>query len=378
MIWHQYFVFPVKQPPFCTGGGHSRPVPAHLCALLLPDRFSSATVTRVLYTPTGASIIALGSNGVHKVWNWEMKETQSIAKAMRQAPCDLWRPNFETEMINELRENGDRARAWFSLDKTGTFLLSASGGEVSVYSMNSLKKLSLGIAFPYPPAATCVAFSNKEYNTIAVGMDDSSILIYSFIFNEIKCKLSGHEKSITGLAFSKILNVLVSCGADAQLCVWSVVGWEKMASAVLQTGGCAGVLFHSDETRLVAFNEREMSLYGVQHLDRLSQWTPQGTHITDVTLSVDGHSAFACCNNGKVHIFLYTRALGLIPTCWINPTAYLAPHSVSGGVFPRAIAAHPSEANQFALGLSDGSVVVVEPLESDGKWHDFAHSASQP
>lgn len=37
-------------------------------------------------------------------------------------------------------------------------------------------------------------------------------------------------------------------------------------------------------------------------------------------------------------------------------------------VHPLAIAAHPSEPNQFALGLADGGVHVLEPLESEGKW----------
>ena len=37
-------------------------------------------------------------------------------------------------------------------------------------------------------------------------------------------------------------------------------------------------------------------------------------------------------------------------------------------VHPLVIAAHPQEPNQFALGLSDGVVHVLEPLESDGKW----------
>lgn len=37
-------------------------------------------------------------------------------------------------------------------------------------------------------------------------------------------------------------------------------------------------------------------------------------------------------------------------------------------VHPLVIAAHPSEPNQFALGLTDGSVHVLEPLESEGKW----------
>lgn len=37
-------------------------------------------------------------------------------------------------------------------------------------------------------------------------------------------------------------------------------------------------------------------------------------------------------------------------------------------VYPLCIAAHPSDANQFALGLTDGGVCVLEPLESDGQW----------
>lgn len=42
--------------------------------------------------------------------------------------------------------------------------------------------------------------------------------------------------------------------------------------------------------------------------------------------------------------------------------------SDSSNVHPLVIAAHPQEPNQFALGLSDSSVHVFEPLESEGKW----------
>lgn len=42
--------------------------------------------------------------------------------------------------------------------------------------------------------------------------------------------------------------------------------------------------------------------------------------------------------------------------------------SVRSTVYPLVIAAHPAEANQFALGLSDGGVQVIEPLETEGKW----------
>ncbi|KAG6410704.1 hypothetical protein SASPL_128770 [Salvia splendens] len=37
-------------------------------------------------------------------------------------------------------------------------------------------------------------------------------------------------------------------------------------------------------------------------------------------------------------------------------------------IHPTVIAAHPQEVNQFALGLSDGSVHVIEPHASEAKW----------
>lgn len=40
----------------------------------------------------------------------------------------------------------------------------------------------------------------------------------------------------------------------------------------------------------------------------------------------------------------------------------------SQAVYPAVVAAHPQEPNQFAVGLTDGSVKVIEPTESDGKW----------
>lgn len=101
---------------------------------------------------------------------------------------------------------------------------------------------------PPPPAATFLAFHPQDNNIIAIGMEDSSIQIYNvrvdevffnayilwffFIgkqaevdviqiayapFWQVKTKLKGHQKRITGLAFSHVLNVLVSSGADSQV-----------------------------------------------------------------------------------------------------------------------------------------------------------------
>lgn len=68
-----------------------------------------------------------------------------------------------------------------------------------------------------PPAATFIAFNPEDNNIIAIGMDDSTIQIYNVRVDEVKHKLRGHSKRITGLSFSNVLKVLVSSGADAQV-----------------------------------------------------------------------------------------------------------------------------------------------------------------
>lgn len=40
----------------------------------------------------------------------------------------------------------------------------------------------------------------------------------------------------------------------------------------------------------------------------------------------------------------------------------------SDNIYPLVIAANPHIPNQFAVGLTDGGVHVIEPTESEGKW----------
>jgi len=58
----------------------------------------------------------------------------------------------------------------------------------------------------------------------------------------------------------------------------------------------------------------------------------------------------------------------LRPHCRIAPSIYIQPGLSSGNVYPLVIAAHPSEPYQFAVGLTDGGIQVIEPLESECKW----------
>lgn len=56
--------------------------------------------------------------------------------------------------------------------------------------------------------------------------------------------------------------------------------------------------------------------------------------------------------------------------CRVAPSAYLSQAVLTGSqsVYPLVVAAHPQEPSQFAVGLTDGTVKVIEPLESEGKW----------
>uniref|UniRef100_A0A2P2KPC5 Topless-related protein 4-like n=1 Tax=Rhizophora mucronata TaxID=61149 RepID=A0A2P2KPC5_RHIMU len=230
---------------------------------------------------------------------------------------------------------------------------------------------------PPPPAATFLAFHPQDNNIIAIGMQDSSIQIYNVRVDEVKTKLNGHQKRITGLAFSHTLNVLVSSGADSQLCIWSIDGWEKQASKFLQVpaGRPASPLsdtrvqFHTDQIHLLAVHETQIAIYEAPKLECLKQWFRREASgpITHATYSCDSQSIYVSFEDGSVGVL---TASTLRLRCRINHTAYLPPNP-SLRVYPLVIAAHPSEPNQFALGLTDGGVYVLEPSESEGKWGTF-------
>ena len=125
---------------------------------------------------------------------------------------------------------------------------------------------------------------------------------------QVKSKLRGHSKRITGLAFSNVLNVLVSSGADAQviywtvkldhiwkllilyftfftiissfiqLCVWNTDGWEKQKNRFLQipSGRPSNILdtrvqFHQDQMHFLVVHETQIAIYDTTKLEPVKQ-----------------------------------------------------------------------------------------------------------
>ncbi|CAN0897774.1 Topless-related protein 4 [Linum grandiflorum] len=352
--------------------------PSQCRSLRLDHKLAEVRVARLMYVKDGMGIFALASNGVHKGWGWVRNSRNSTGMATARVAPSQCLPLFGVLMMNE---NPDEDAAPCSaLSKKDKFLMSASGGKISLYSMTTAETIAT-LAAP-PPAATFIAFHPQHDKIIAIGMDDSSIQVYNFgaprnsyetpSLSQVENKLTGHRGRITGLAFSNALNILVSSGADSQLCVWNIDGWEKQVSKMLQipSGHRASdtrVQFHIDQTHLLAVHKTQIALYEAPKLECLGQWFPprEGNPITDATYSCDSQSIYVCFEDGSVGVI---TAQHLTLRCTIGSSAYLPTPNPRLRVYPVVIAAHPSEPNQFSLGLTDGGVYVVEPLESEGKW----------
>ncbi|KAJ9551023.1 hypothetical protein OSB04_015068 [Centaurea solstitialis] len=304
--------------------------PSQCRSLRLPDNTSSAMrVSRLIYTNSGLAILALAANAVHKLWKWQRNDRNSTGKATANVVPQLWQPTSGILMTNDISEtNPEDAVPCFALSKNDSYVMSASGGKISLFNMMTFKTMTTFMA--PPPAATFLAFHPQDNNIIAIGMEDSSIQIYNVRVDEVKTKLKGHHKRITGLAFSNVLNVLVSSGADSQLCVWNTNGWEKQTNKHLQipAGRAAAPLadtrvqFHQDQTHLLAVHETQIAVYEAPKLESPKQWFPPETSglITHATYSCDSQSIFVGFEDGSVGILTATT---LRLRCRISSTAYL-------------------------------------------------------
>ncbi|KAM7256890.1 hypothetical protein ACFE04_012631 [Oxalis oulophora] len=257
-------------------------------------------ISRLIFTNSGNAILALASNAMHFLWKWQRNDRNSTGKATASMAPQLWQPSSGILMTNDVTDsNPEEAVPCFALSKNDSYVMSASGGKISLFNMMTFK-----------------------------------------------------------------------------LCVWSSDGWEKQRNRFLQdpTGRTPSsslsdtrVQFHQDQTHFLVVHETQLAIYETTKLECLKQWVPRDSSapITHATFSCDSQLVYASFLDATVCVF---SAANLVLRCRINPSAYLPSGVSSASVHPLVIAAHPQEANQFALGLSDGGVHFFEPLESEGKW----------
>ncbi|KAK4484110.1 hypothetical protein RD792_011330 [Penstemon davidsonii] len=191
--------------------------PAQCRMVTMPDSTDAANkVARLLYTNSGVG------------------NQMATANVTPQH----WQPNSGLLMTNDTSGvNLEEAVPCIALSKNDSYVMTTF--------------------MPPPPPSTFLAFHPQDNNIIAIGMEDSTVHIYNVRADEVKSKLKGHQKGISGLAFSTNLNKLVSSGADAQICIWSIDTWEKRKLVAIQLpagkapSGETRVQFHSDQVRLL-------------------------------------------------------------------------------------------------------------------------------
>ncbi|XP_057415729.1 topless-related protein 2 [Lotus japonicus] len=349
--------------------------PAHCRTVALPDSAADPTnkVVRLLYTNSGAGLLALGAKGIQKLWKWSRNDQNPSGKATANVAPQHWQPNSGLVMANDLQENFEEAVPCIALSKNDSYVMSACGGKISLFNMMTFKVMATFMK--PPPSSTFLVFHPQDNNIIAIGMDDATIHFYNVRVDEVKYKLKGHQKRITGLAFSTHLNILVSSSADAQLCFWSIDSWDKKKSLSLQLpagkapAGDTRVYFHIDQVHLLVCHETQLAVYDASKMELIRQWVPQdgfSGSIASATYSCNGQLVYAAFTDGNIGVF---DADSLRLRCRIASSAYLhQTSSNSQNIFPVVVAAHPQEPNQFAVGLSDGGIKVIEPIESNGRW----------
>ncbi|TXG62210.1 hypothetical protein EZV62_013573 [Acer yangbiense] len=344
--------------------------------LTLPSYVNVNKISRLVYYTAGNAILALGSNGVHLRWKWPKDDDlNQSGQATAKVTPQLWQPKNSLQLlINDVSDNNPEASvSCFALSKNNSYLISASGGTITLFNLITYKAMTNFL--PPAPMATCIAFYPQNNNIIAIGMDDSTILIYNVPLAQVIAKLKGHRKRVTDLAFSSALNVLISSGADAQISLWNLERWEKQKCKFLQMpGGNMPVVwsdtyiqFHQDETRFLSVHETLLAIYEAKELKCLLQVSAltslflspvlvRPVKISQATFSCDSQMVYAGFVDGTIFVFDASK-LELKCTFGFSIDAY-----------PNAIASHPQKPTQFAVGQTDGTIIVFEPEEPEGEW----------
>ncbi|XP_050366867.1 protein TPR3-like [Argentina anserina] len=330
-------------------------------------------IARLVYTNSGNAILALASNGTHLLWRWPRGDQSTSGKATTKVSPRLVEQASGILMVNDLTgAKPDNAIHCLALSKNDSYVVSASGGKISLFNLMTFKNMSSFMS--PPPVVTCLALHPDDNNIVAVGCDDSTIHIYNVRTNEARITLKGHTKGVTSLAFSQLLKTLVSSGADAQIVVWSSDKWEKQKNSFLDipawttpTGLVGSHLqYQKDQNHFLIVHRIQLAVYETLRLECQKKWVvgESSAPLSCATFSCDNQLVYATFLDGTVCVF---AASNLHMQCQINPYAYLPPN-VSSGTYPSVVAANPQEPNQFAVGLTDGTVVMLEPLESGDSW----------
>jgi hypothetical protein len=82
-------------------------------------------------------ILILSSNVVHKLWKWLRNDRNPSGKATANTAPQLWQPASGILMTNDTSDtNPEEAVSCIALSKNDSYVMSVSGGKVSLFIKN--------------------------------------------------------------------------------------------------------------------------------------------------------------------------------------------------------------------------------------------------
>eukprot|EP00958_Prasinococcus_capsulatus_P029257 scaffold7382_cov406-Prasinococcus_capsulatus_cf.AAC.28 len=334
-----------------------------------------ADIEVVIFANSGESIATLCQSGANYIWRrkksqWKLHEVSEPMQNASSSPPEHF---------------------CGAISRNDAYLLSSSGSQIALYNLISFKHM---ISFsPPPPTASILAFSPRDNNLMALGMDNGMIHIYNVKLDELVHKLKGgHESAVTSLLFCNE-GVLSVC-KDSQLCLWNSETWELMKSLSIPPTS------NSEEVSSVSVRDSGVVMSPVSY----GACVPQGKSITgkvsihpiqddehvlvahphrltvlrvkDFTVHKSlavGDDALACaccsCDNAMV-IAATTAGFFLVFDSDLrprlrSPLAKIVPQL--GDETIKCVSRHPSKPRECVLGFSKGLMAVVSIPQLSGQ-----------
>jgi WD40 repeat protein len=117
--------------------------PSQLRSMRLSDSLPATKIIRLIYTNSGSAVLALSYNASHKLWKWQRNERNPSGKANSTVAPQLWQPHSGILMTNDTSEkNIEDAVPCFALSKNDSYVMSASGGKISLFNMMTFKVIN--------------------------------------------------------------------------------------------------------------------------------------------------------------------------------------------------------------------------------------------
>ena len=187
---------------------------------LATESKQNSSVEVVLFSNSGDTIVTLTSGGTNHVWRSKKNE---------------WRLHELNEPMQNERGSSSPKYSCQAISRNDAYLLSSSDSQISLYNLLNVQHM-ISFSTP-PPTASCLAFSPKDNNMMALGMDNGMIHIYNVRLDELVQKLKGgHENAVTGLLFCAKQGVLISVCKDSHVCMWDISTWELKSSFAVKGG----------------------------------------------------------------------------------------------------------------------------------------------